>query len=189
MRYSGTLCLFAVAIVAFLRGAAYGADFMPLPQLPGSTQAGDAFAASADGSTVVGTSHDGRSNDGSTNQAVRWATSGAIQSLGVGDSSLAQGVSADGTIVVGYCNVLADQIAFRWTAITGFVNIGDLPGGQTSSRANDVSADGSVVVGLSFSTEGRQGFRWTAPTGIARLGDLEGESLRAKHLESPMTAP
>ena len=54
-----------------MRGVVDGAWFMPLPQLPGSTQAGDAFAVSADGSTVVGTSHDGLAF-----QAVRWTSGG-----------------------------------------------------------------------------------------------------------------
>jgi hypothetical protein len=37
----------------------FGAEFIPLPQFPNWSQPGDAFAVSADGSTVVGTSDDG----------------------------------------------------------------------------------------------------------------------------------
>ena len=50
--------LIAAAFILFAP-AVRAAWFMPLPQLLGSTQAGDAFAVSADGSTVVGTGHDG----------------------------------------------------------------------------------------------------------------------------------
>jgi len=169
--------LFAIAVIGLFSlssTCASAAWFLPLPQLPGASHAGDAFAVSADGTTIAGTSHDGRSNSGATNQAVRWTVDGVIAPLNAGDSSIAQGVSSDGSIIVGYQNVSADQIAFRWSAATGAVNIGDLLGGQTSGRANDVSADGSVAVGLSFSSEGAQAFRWTAPTGTVGLGDLPG---------------
>ncbi len=147
---------------------------MPLPQLPGATEPGDVFAVSENGLYAVGTSHDGRSTTGATNQAVRWTSAGAIENLMAGDSSLALGVSNDGSVVVGYRNVVADQTAFRWTSASGTVNIGDLAGGQTSSRARDVSGDGSVVVGLSFATEGGTAFRWTEATGMMGLGDLPG---------------
>jgi hypothetical protein len=50
-------------------GAVFGAEFIPLPHLPGFTQGGDAFGVSADGNTVVGTSHDGIAF-----HAVKWAT-------------------------------------------------------------------------------------------------------------------
>src|SRR5262245_47092881 len=72
---------------------------------------------------------------------------------GGGLSSFATGVSADGSVVVGSSSSATsgpnpdDREAFRWTAATGMVGLGFLPGGTFSdSGAFGVSADGSVVV-------------------------------------------
>jgi probable HAF family extracellular repeat protein len=70
--------------------------------------------------------------------------------------SRATGVSGDGTAVVGYS---FDQgfvhEAFVWTAATGMVGLGSLPGALIAdSLANAVSADGSTVVGLSLMRRG-----------------------------------
>ena len=79
------------------------------------------------------------------------ATSGPqcfFQGLGFlpgGNTSLARGVNADGTVVVGQAIVGQGQ-AFRWTAASGMVGLGFLPGGNTS-LARGVNADGTVVVG------------------------------------------
>src|SRR5688572_17710829 len=97
--YNSALKLFVTGAVVFSGVDAYGAWFMPLPQLPGASEPGDAYAVSADALFAVGASHDGRSNDGSTNQAVRWTTTGVVESLNAGDSSFARGVSGDGGVV------------------------------------------------------------------------------------------
>src|SRR5262249_28067761 len=65
---------------------------------------------------------------------------------------------------------------FRWTAGTGSVGIGDLPGGLLSSRARAVSSDGSVIVGQGNSTSGPEAFRWTFGGGMIGLGDFAGGS-------------
>jgi len=107
--------------------------------------------------------------------------------MGLGTTStcrfptVAFGVSADGSTVVGRCqnNTGNGQfIAFRWTEDTGLETLGDLPGGELTSAAVAVSADGSIVVGGSSSTLGTQSeaFRWTAQTGLVPLGDLPGGS-------------
>jgi probable HAF family extracellular repeat protein len=111
------------------------------------------------------------------------STSGAqsFQGLGFlpgGNLSLAYGVNADGTVVVGQSNN-ANGInqAFRWTAIGGMVSLGFLPGGS-NSFATGVNADGTVVVGSSASSGasggGNQAFRWTAASGMVGLGGLSG---------------
>ncbi len=74
--------------------SADGAEFIPLPELLGSTHQGDVFAVSGDGLTVVGTS-----DNGIALQAVRWTFPGGIQSLGAGDNTIAHGVSAAGSVV------------------------------------------------------------------------------------------
>jgi probable HAF family extracellular repeat protein len=91
-------------------------------------------------------------------------------------NSLASGVSADGSVVVGTGTSASGGEAFRWTSGGGMVGLGDLAGGSFSSNANDVSADGVVVVGESQSASGKEAFRWTAGAGMVGLGDLAGGS-------------
>jgi probable HAF family extracellular repeat protein len=62
-------------------------------------------------------------------------------------SSSAYAVSADGTTVVGTSQSSNGLEAFRWTARSGMIGLGDLPGGGFRSVAYGVSADGSVIVG------------------------------------------
>src|SRR5262249_36772972 len=87
----------------------------------------------------------------------RWTESEGAVDLGVlpGTATTnATGVSADGSLVVGYgvpaatpdgSNAFHHQ-AFRWTAQEKIVPLGVLPGGA-SSAALAVSADGSTAVG------------------------------------------
>ena len=93
--------------------------------------------------------------------------------------SIAFGVSADGSVVVGNNNTLPSQAsqfqAFRWTAEGGMVGLGFLlPGGFSS--AEGVSANGRIVVGASDSISGRQAFLWTEEDAMIGLGDLPGRS-------------
>ncbi len=126
MRHGKAIGVLVAAGVVLCAGVMEGAWFMPLAQLPGSSQAGHAFAVSADGTTVVGTSH-----DGFMFRAVRWTVSGGIQDLGIGDSTFARDVSADGSVIVGYQNVPGGQDAFRWTQTSGALRLGDFPGGRS----------------------------------------------------------
>ena len=98
------------------------------------------------------------------------------------DSSSAAGVSANGTVVVGFSNRphfpgIIPPEAFRWTAASGMVGLGSLPGGNLSG-ATGVNADGTVVVGTTlFLTPGgfqQQAFRWTEETGMVGLDFLPG---------------
>lgn len=85
-------------------------------------------------------------------------------------------VSADGSAVVGQLGKNTTPIQtepFRWTAASGTVPLGVLPGGG-HAHASATSADGSVVVGMSQSTTGWQPFRWTASTGLVELGWSNG---------------
>jgi len=138
---------------------------------------GAAYGASADGSVVVGQFG---------NQAFRWTASGGISLLGdlpggVVDS-LANRVSNDGSVVIGYGTSSRGHEAMRWTESAGVVGLGDLPGGAFYSDAYGMSADGSVVVG--HATAGNpifpagvvEAFRWTA-AGMVGLGDLPGGGL------------
>jgi probable HAF family extracellular repeat protein len=92
-------------------------------------------------------------------------------------TSVANGVSRDGTVVVGNDNNeewVTGVRAFRWTSADGMFGLGDLPGGDVDSVAHDVSADGSVIVGSSLSASGTEAFRWTSEDGMVALGDLPG---------------
>jgi probable HAF family extracellular repeat protein len=93
------------------------------------------------------------------------------------------GVSADGSVVVGYGTTVSGYEAFRWTAGGGLVGLGDLPGEPYFSGAFGISDDGTVVVGSgnavlspSDTITSAEAFRWTAAGGMVGLGHLPGEN-------------
>lgn len=99
--------------------------------------------------------------------------------IGLGDLpggsslSIAFGISADGTVVVGRSFSGNGNEAFRWTAAGGMTGLGHLASGTPTSQANAVSGNGSVVVGYGSAGEG---FRHTAAGGMTGLGVLPGGS-------------
>jgi len=85
----------------------------------------------------------------------------------------AYGVSADGSVVVGWAYSVGQYRAFRWTAAGGMQDLGTL--GGWGSAAYGVSADGSVVVGEAQNAAGHgRAFRWTPVGGMQDLGTLGG---------------
>ena len=132
-------------------------------------------------STADGISGDGTTVVGESNfQAFRWtaATPGSLEPLGFlpgGVSSAGRGVSAIGSVVVGWSGTLNGSRAFRWTSVAGMDppnGLGTLGGASPSSEARGVSDDGSVVVGQSFAIGNLSGFRWTQSTGMVELDKL-----------------
>jgi probable HAF family extracellular repeat protein len=99
--------------------------------------------------------------------------------VGLGDlpggtfQSAANGVSADGNVVVGEGRSASGPEAFRWTSASGMTGLGDLPGGFFNSLAMGISADGKVIVGQGRSALGREACRWTE-AGMTGLGDFPG---------------
>jgi probable HAF family extracellular repeat protein len=99
---------------------------------------------------------------------------------GVGDLpggstySIATGLSADGSTVVGHSGSASGVEAFRRVSGSTIEGLGDLAGGIFESRANAVSADGSVVVGAGAGSEPSvtQAFRWTAGAQMVALPDF-----------------
>lgn len=91
------------------------------------------------------------------------------------DYSYSTGVSADGSVVVGFVEGNNGGYAFNWTAAGGMVSLNSaFP--LHYSEAWGVSADGSVVVG-DFSSpdyDAQRPFRWTAGTGMVALPVLWG---------------
>jgi probable HAF family extracellular repeat protein len=85
-------------------------------------------------------------------------------------------VSADGSVVVGESWGGSGIEAFRWTAATGSIGLGDLTADSSlNSEGSGVSADGAVVVGNAATGGLRRAFRWTAGGGMVDLGALDAE--------------
>ena len=159
--------LLAALALASLPGA-NAQDFQGLGFPPGHNSSG-ATAVSADGLSVVGAI---ASNPGGLAQASRWTAPTGNVGLGFAPggsvTSIASGVNADGSVVVGFDNGVG---AFRWTAATGLVAI-NAGAGNTFTSATAVNADGSVVVGWGETPTGSGAVRWTAAAGITLLGSL-----------------
>jgi probable HAF family extracellular repeat protein len=158
-------CLSMTALTA----SAHGAWFMGLGDLPGGDFKSSATGVSSDGSFVVGQSDSAYGGE----DAFSWTRGGGMTRLldvHNGPAISPYGLSADGSVVVGYGGV-----AERWTSGDGTVSLGGLPGGINSSSAYGVSADGSVIVGSGRSQSANyEAFRWTSNAGIVGLGDLPG---------------
>ncbi|TWU22594.1 PEP-CTERM sorting domain-containing protein [Bythopirellula polymerisocia] len=131
-------------------------------------------AVSNDGSTVVGLH-----GELSSIRAMRWTAGGGpvdFDPFPVGAASrLANGLSADGSTIVGgfQPGEFQNAIAFHWSG-------GTLTQIDDTAEASAVSADGSVVVGtdliLGTPPATNEAFIWTAVDGLTRLGFLPGGS-------------
>lgn len=142
---------------------------------------------SADGRNVVGTVS---YPDGGTT-AIRWtdiSSTTLIMAPTPRGGSLAQDISADGSVVVGIFNVYTNDAsspqAFRWTEVGGLQQLGNLPG-KTQSTSLKVSGDGQIITGVSSTTNPGiitfdtppntyAAFRWTTETGMTDLGNPVG---------------
>jgi probable HAF family extracellular repeat protein len=140
-----------------------------------------AYDVSKDGSVVVGwTQKKDGLYESLFHRAFRWTLEGGMQDLGtIGNANWteAHGVSADGSVVVGWAGFFAsgevrNVRAFRWTMMRGMQNLGT-PLGAILSWAHSVSADGSAVVGWGEDELRRaRAFRWTQAGGMRDLGTL-----------------
>lgn len=177
-----------------------------LPMIDGALRTFSAAqAVSADGQTIVGQAARAPAANGfESSVATVWRTAPATNvkalrqrehhyaeteataaleaiDLGLfpgGIISIANGVSANGSVVVGYGDAkdpdpnFKFQVyqAFRWTQSTGFVGLGWIDAQNKASQAFGVSADGSVVVG----SDSFQAFRWTQAEGMVGIGKGPG---------------
>lgn len=122
----------------------------PLATFPGATDH-RVSDISADGSKIVGWAIVSTPGSGGM-RALAWSGGGvsALPSFEVsppvGEFMVAQGISADGSLIAGYGSNASNQYEGALWAGSGVIHLGFLPGGD-SSPANDVSPDGSVIVG------------------------------------------
>jgi probable HAF family extracellular repeat protein len=151
---------------------------------------GLATGVSADGATIVGGAppRPAVQNAAIWQRGMEWRLLGSFPNAVPCDLSLslANGVSRDGSVVVGGayngCTVFH---AFRWQESTGVVDLGSSVAGRPS-RADAVSGDGRVVVGYQERSDSlRQGARWVdgrqellqgpaGPVGIAAAANRDG---------------
>jgi probable HAF family extracellular repeat protein len=93
---------------------------------------------------------------------------GTLDPLNATAQSFANGVSSDGSVVVGYSSTSSGfDHAFRWTEAD---DMADLEAGTatTASRATDISGDGTKIVGW----RGANAFLCTYASGICTFQDL-----------------
>lgn len=124
-----------------------------------------------DGSVLTGTDIAGSA------KAFIWSTSGGITYLGSlvsGGDSFANGISRNGSIVVGGATTATgNQQGFRWTSATGMVALPFLNTGDDGT-ANAISADGSRIVGWNYNhlTGYTTAVFWSGTNTVTDLGRL-----------------
>jgi probable HAF family extracellular repeat protein len=103
-------------------------------------------------------------------------------------TSYAQGISGDGSTVVGYSIVGASQgSAFKFVAGT-LTDIGDLPGGTLAGNALATNIDGNIIAGQGNGPSGTEAISWTSgnnPVGLGGgfTGGLFGSSINASNAD------
>ncbi|MCC6677749.1 MAG: hypothetical protein IT436_11440 [Phycisphaerales bacterium] len=137
----------------------------------------------AQGGLSVFCSHDGKAvslsgAQGGIYRAMRWTELDGAVALAAPCTPNQAGesfaISANGRYVAGQAYPPGGSPAFLWSAASGLVEIGDMPGGPLACWPEAVSDDGQVVAGVGnwephFSG---QAFRWTPGGGFAGLGYL-----------------
>lgn len=174
-----TAVLIALALGGATASAGAQASFMGLGYLPGGHDVSMASGVSGDGWAAVGSSGSSPPGYASGIEPFRWTRSGGmvgLRSLAPGGNidGSANGISADGSVVVGWSRVFpgVDQ-AYRWTSDNGMISLGVLPGGLPGSNAFGASSDGSVIVGQATAADGAsEPMRWTEDRGMMSLGRL-----------------
>lgn len=121
-----------------------------LSDLPGGISVSSGRDISGNGRVVVGQAMRGERYEA---EAFYWAEQEGMVGMGyLGDAynGAASNASYDGSVIVGDGTPISGaRRRFRWTAQTGMVGLGDLPGGAFHSSASVTSSDGSIVPGSS----------------------------------------
>lgn len=124
-----------------------------------------------------------------TQAAAHAATGWTITDIGVLASgpfafSTATAINDAGQVTGMSRNAAGASHAFLWSAGSGMVDLGDLPGGDNFSAGLAINASGQVAGSSLFGTglDSRHAFRWTAEGGIADLGAKPGNSYYSEGL-------
>jgi probable HAF family extracellular repeat protein len=130
---------------------------------------GNSFAYDANSNGTIAVGHSGEI-------ASLWDLSGAPSQTPLGtlagdNTSQAESVSADGTVVVGWSRneATSSSRAFRWTFETGMTDLGRLNEDDTSTFAGFVSSNAQYILGGSFGGDGLTGFIWTELAGMTSV--------------------
>ncbi|MDX2148847.1 MAG: hypothetical protein SFZ23_15135 [Planctomycetota bacterium] len=167
---AGDISSASVASQAFRWTVGFGFEYIA----SGDGQPLSISCVSAGGDSIAGTVL------GANPLAFRWTSFGGVQVLGDlpsgADASAGLAIAPDGSAVAGVGSIACDaqncREAFLWSASTGFVPLGTLPG-RKNSEALAISERGEIVVGVSYNTASdRAAFYWTARRGMRPLVDV-----------------
>ena len=149
--------------------------------IPPDIRQSRAAGISGNGQYVVGAAFQTASGS-SINVPMRWQIGGTMQTLSgfplqpTGDGGYSIDASYDGSVITGSwrfgLGTTGHTEAFRWTAATGPVTLGDLPGGSIYSVSTAISADGKTIVGYGTTEQGQEAFLWREGVGMWRLSDV-----------------
>ncbi|HAD38929.1 MAG TPA: hypothetical protein DCF88_02255 [Plesiomonas shigelloides] len=148
------------------------------------------FAQTEGMSNAQGVSSDGRyivgyvmPENSSLMQGVLWTDASKLTyltPLAAGTDYYANGISADGSIIVGTASDKNNnEHAVYWDRVTNTIHDLGSFSHSSSQYSNAIAAnrDGSVIVGSSTNFAGvTQGFRWTTKAGMVELQSLGGTS-------------
>lgn len=110
-------------------------------------------------------------------RAFRWTAASGLVDLGLLPDPVdgyvgCQGMSDDGSEIVGDASEVSGRRAYRWTSTAGMTSIG-VAGTYENSLANGVNSSGDAVVGDCFNGWPgleREAFLWTTNAGMVLLG-------------------
>lgn len=129
-----------------------------------------ANAVSSDGNFVGGSSA-----VGGTQVAMRWSSSGGLETLGTiggyAGYSYTYALNADGSVATGFSQSAGGDQAFRWVAGKGMTGLGTLTPTSTS-YGQAISADGNIITGQNIDGSVYTAFRWTPNEGMESLADI-----------------
>lgn len=151
-----------------------GGGWQPLDPLPGGAPCGNllssVWAVNGDGSAIVGLAWLGCADA----HAFRWDSINGMVDLGSlgGNSSRANGISSDGSTVVGWDEDPSTGFwrGARW--VNGAESLLDPV--DSVGDAWGANSNGSVIVGAFAGSVGDEAYRWTEASGIQPIGVLPG---------------
>lgn len=145
-----------------------------------------ATSISRDGTWAAGYYEDSHSQP----LAFLWSAGGGLVSIGRPVTTAAainfNVYVADGGLFVAtaFRDTQGVTRAYRWSATSGWLDLGFLPGGSVA-QANGISPDGSTVVGIADSFGTFYAFVWTAKTGMVQLPSISaGQPSNANYVTS-----